>query len=378
VTLADDPIIGVAPGPAERDPDPPLLIIDLSGRKSRPADPQTADPEPADEITMRIPRPLADPVAERPDAPIGMPPSRTGRRMVKRDEEPPTQPIRGEPPTQPIEPLTVPIAGEPLTVPIEGEPLTVPIEGGELTTAPPKKPHRRVRARARVYPRRLRRTGTVAGHRRRRDRMSLRRWEAVAWIAAAGVIAAMAGFVIRSAPLVKPLNAPLAGASAGVAPAAVNCVLQACPRSYPPGPPTRVRIPAIHVDSSLESLSLNSAGVLNAPDRYDEAGWYAGGVVPGNNGPAVIAGHVDSTAGPAVFFSLRTLVPGELVSVERGGVWVDFRVTQVEEYPKDQFPTDQVYRPTPDPELRVITCGGDFDTVHKRYYDNVVVYAILA
>jgi sortase (surface protein transpeptidase) len=92
----------------------------------------------------------------------------------------------------------------------------------------------------------------------------------------------------------------------------------------------------------------------------------------------VIAGHVDSTAGPAVFFSLRTLVPGELVSVERGGVWVDFRVTQVEEYPKDQFPTDQVYRPTPDPELRVITCGGDFDTVHKRYYDNVVVYAILA
>jgi len=155
-------------------------------------------------------------------------------------------------------------------------------------------------------------------------------------------------------------------------------VLQGCARSYPPGPPTRVRIPAIHVDSPLESLSLDANSALNAPDRYDEAGWYAGGVVPGNNGPAVIAGHVDSTAGPAVFFDLRTLAPGALVSVERGGVWVDFRVTEVEEYPKDRFPAAKVYQATPDPELRVITCGGDFDTVHKRYYDDVVVYAILA
>jgi hypothetical protein len=247
-------------------------------------------------------------------------------------------------------------------------------------TAAPKaaKP---VRARVRVYPRRLRRTGTVADHRRRRDRSSLRRWEAAAWIAAAGIVAAMAGFVVRSAPLVRPLTPPTAPAGVSAAAAGSSgqdCVLHACARSYPPGPPTRVRIPAIHVDSPLESLSLDGTGALNAPDRYDEAGWYASGVVPGNNGPAVIAGHVDSTAGPAVFFYLRTLVPGTVVSVERGGVWVNFRVTQVEEYPKDTFPAAKVYQDTPDPELRVITCGGDFDTVHKRYYDDVVVYAILA
>jgi len=94
-------------------------------------------------------------------------------------------------------------------------------------------------------------------------------------------------------------------------------------------------------------------------------------------GPAVIAGHVDSVAGPGVFFELHSLVPGAEVSVERGGTWIAFRVTDVEEYPKDQFPTDKVYRPTPDPELRVITCGGDFDRAHGRYYDNIVVYARL-
>jgi hypothetical protein len=203
----------------------------------------------------------------------------------------------------------------------------------------------------------------------------------VAWIAAVGVIAAMAGFVIMSAPRSKPLAvasapAPVAAPVAGGS--GPPCVLQACPRSYPPGPPTRVRIPAIHVDSTLESLTLDRTGALNAPDRYDEAGWYAAGVVPGDNGPAVVAGHVDSTAGPAVFFNLHTLTPGATVGIERGGVWVNFRVTEVDEYPKDQFPTDRVYRATPDPQLRLITCGGDFDTVHKRYYDNVVVFAVLA
>jgi hypothetical protein len=239
---------------------------------------------------------------------------------------------------------------------------------------------RKARGRARVYPRLLRRSGTVAGHRRQLRRSAIRVWEAVAWIAAIGVVATLAGFVISAAPKAQPI---VAGAQPTVAPqtlgpSADRCAIQGCPRKYPAGPPTRVRIPAIGVDSTLESLALDRQHALVPPTRYDEAGWYAGGVLPGDPGPAVIAGHVDSTQGPGVFFNLHTVMPGAVVSVERGGAWITFRVTAVEEYPKDEFPTDKVYRPTPDPELRVITCGGDFDTVHKRYYDNIVVYAVLS
>jgi len=145
----------------------------------------------------------------------------------------------------------------------------------------------------------------------------------------------------------------------------------------PAGPPTRLRIPSIHVDSPLVPLTLDPRHQLNAPSVYDRAGWYAAGVVPGDAGPAVIAGHVDSYRGPAVFFELGTLRPGDVVQVRRGGQWLTFGVTAVGSYAKELFPAEQVYRATPDAELRVITCGGDFDRVHQRYYDNVVVYANL-
>jgi sortase (surface protein transpeptidase) len=141
-------------------------------------------------------------------------------------------------------------------------------------------------------------------------------------------------------------------------------------------PPSRVRIPAIGVDSALESLTVDQAGVLQGPVDYGRAGWYAGGVAPGDQGPAVIAGHVDSARGPAVFYRLRDLKAGDEIAVARGATWVTFRVVTNERYPKDQFPTDQVYRPTPVPELRLITCGGTFDRSRRSYTDNIVVYAI--
>ena len=152
--------------------------------------------------------------------------------------------------------------------------------------------------------------------------------------------------------------------------------------SSPPGspadgtPPTRLRIPAIAVDAPLEALALDDAGQLTAPVRFADAGWYAGGTPPGEVGPAVIAGHVDSTSGPAVFFRLGQLHPGDLVEVERGRDRVRFRVVAVEMYPKEKFPTDKVYGPTPDPQLRLITCGGRFDRTRHSYVDNTVVYAV--
>jgi hypothetical protein len=140
--------------------------------------------------------------------------------------------------------------------------------------------------------------------------------------------------------------------------------------------PARVRVPAIGVDAPLEELTLDAAGALQAPTRFGDAGWYAAGTVPGDVGPAVIAGHVDSRTGPAVFFRLSELRPGDLVEVARGGTWVRFQVVAVERYPKSRFPTDRVYGPTPDPQLRLITCGGVFDRARRSYLDNTVVYAV--
>ena len=140
--------------------------------------------------------------------------------------------------------------------------------------------------------------------------------------------------------------------------------------------PVSIDIPAIHVDTTLEQLTLDSAGALNPPTDLTQAGWYTGSSVPGTTGPAVIAGHVDSYKGPAVFFYLKDLAPGDTVDIALSdGSKVTYHVTAVSQYSKDAFPTQAVYGARPDPELRLITCGGDFANGH--YLDNVVVYATL-
>ena len=99
---------------------------------------------------------------------------------------------------------------------------------------------------------------------------------------------------------------------------------------------------------------------------------------PGQPGPAVILGHVDSKTGPAVFYQLRALRPGDTVRVGLAdGRTLIFRVQRVQRYPKDEFPTEAVYFPTLNRELRLITCGGEFDYARHSYLDNIVVYATL-
>jgi sortase (surface protein transpeptidase) len=147
--------------------------------------------------------------------------------------------------------------------------------------------------------------------------------------------------------------------------------------STPTGPaPTRVRIPTIAVDSALVDLRLDAAGALESPKDYAVAGWYADGTRPGDAGPAIIAGHVDTKQGPAVFFRLHELRAGQTIEVMRGERWVSFKVLAVRKYPKSTFPTDEVYAPTPNAQLRLITCGGTFDSARRSYVDNVVVYAV--
>ena len=143
--------------------------------------------------------------------------------------------------------------------------------------------------------------------------------------------------------------------------------------------PVRLRIPAAHVDTALQLLGRNADGTIAVPSNPGVAGWYADGPRPGQPGPAVILGHVDSTTGPAVFFRLDRLVPGDAITVDSAdGSRRAFRVTGVTRVPKNEFPTDLVYLPTLQPVLRLVTCGGSFDRVAHSYRDNVIVFADLA
>lgn len=141
--------------------------------------------------------------------------------------------------------------------------------------------------------------------------------------------------------------------------------------------PSALSIPSIQVHSTLETLGLSPAGALQVPVRPERAGWFGGGSVPGQVGPAVVVGHVDSLDGPAVFARLSLLRPDDVITFTLSdGSSVRFQVTSVRRFPKDRFPTVEVYGPQPDPQLRLITCGGAFDG--HRYPDNTVVFARLA
>jgi sortase (surface protein transpeptidase) len=145
--------------------------------------------------------------------------------------------------------------------------------------------------------------------------------------------------------------------------------------------PTRLEIPAIEVRTALMRLGLHRDGTVEVPPLGADApaGWYEHSVTPGETGSAVLLGHVDSAReGPAVFYRLGSLEPGDEVRVRRadGGTLV-FEVTGVDRYPKSGFPTREVYGPAAYPVLRLVTCGGSFDRKKRTYRDNIVVSARL-
>jgi hypothetical protein len=142
--------------------------------------------------------------------------------------------------------------------------------------------------------------------------------------------------------------------------------------------PVALVIPSIGVSTTLVHLGLTASGALQVPSSTSVAGWYTGSARPGAIGSAVIAGHIDSVSGPGVFFRLRLLHRGSRVYVRRanGSVAV-FEVTAVRTYLKSHFPTEAVYGPQPDAELRLITCGGTFDYATGHYLSNIIAYATL-
>ncbi len=145
--------------------------------------------------------------------------------------------------------------------------------------------------------------------------------------------------------------------------------------------PTRLQIPAINVDSNLNTIGLNSKGEISTPplNKDSHAYWLTVSPTPGELGPSTIIGHVDSAAyGPGVFFKLGDLRQRDKIDITRSdGSVATFQVERVVEYKKNQFPTAEVYGDIDHAGLRLITCGGNFDTAINSYQSNIVVYAAL-
>lgn len=141
--------------------------------------------------------------------------------------------------------------------------------------------------------------------------------------------------------------------------------------------PARIRIPALDVDASMIGLGLTSVGQIEVPADPAQAGWWRDGPEPGEAGPSVILGHVDSYRGPGVFYGLNLLRHGDEIMIDRvDGSTVVYAVSRANLYDKNSFPRDQVYEvDTPDTLLRLVTCGGSFDGDDRSYESNYVVFA---
>jgi hypothetical protein len=144
--------------------------------------------------------------------------------------------------------------------------------------------------------------------------------------------------------------------------------------------PVRLDIPAIGVHTPLLRLGLTGAGTVEVPPLAGDApaGWYDGSPAPGQAGAALVLGHVDSARdGPAVFYRLGDLRPGDTVTIRRADrVTVRFRVTGAALYPKNAVPAAVMSGPFDYAALRLITCGGSFDRARRTYRSNLVVFAV--
>jgi sortase (surface protein transpeptidase) len=168
----------------------------------------------------------------------------------------------------------------------------------------------------------------------------------------------------------REIKASVAAPSGSAAPAPGSSPAPAAPA------PVSLTIPAIGVHTKLTRLGITAKGTLQVPTITSVAGWYTGSPRPGEVGSAVIAGHIDSYSGPGIFYRLSDMRPGQRIYVRRAnGSLAVFSVTAVQQYPKDRFPTSQVYGPAPDAELNLITCGGTFDYATRSYLSNTVVYS---
>ncbi|MFJ7210920.1 class F sortase [Amycolatopsis sp. NPDC098790] len=201
------------------------------------------------------------------------------------------------------------------------------------------------------------------------------------WPAVTAVVAALGSVLVVALVLAFSPHAPAQVAPPSAVPVEATPSSTAAPSGggLPAAKPASLSIPAIGVRAdAIKDLGLTSKGELEVPGDATTVGWFTGAPSPGEVGPAVLAAHVDYKHVPGAFSRLKELKPGEQARVGRSdGRTAVFTVYRVDRYAKAQFPTDQVYGDTAEPELRLITCGGEFDRSSGNYLDNVVAYARL-
>lgn len=143
--------------------------------------------------------------------------------------------------------------------------------------------------------------------------------------------------------------------------------------------PVNIKIDKFDLDTAIQPVGQNQDKSIQIPEYLDMlAGWYKYGPAPGELGPAVIVGHVGIYKGQTVFYNLHSLAPGDKIEILRqDNKTAKFKVTSLEQYSQESFPSDKVYGDIDYAGLRLITCGGQFDKKTGKYSDNTVVYAKL-
>lgn len=209
----------------------------------------------------------------------------------------------------------------------------------------------------------------------------------VVGLVVAGLVLVVAGLAAPTSPPPTPVASSPPGPVASVGPVEPVRPVDQSRQATGPAPlvasaPKDITIPSIDVTSPVNAVGLNADRTLEVPapgPLYDQAAWYRGSVTPGELGPSVIIGHVDSAKnGPSVFYRLGALRPGAAFTVTRAdGAVLTFRVDSVRTYTKNAFPTQTVYGGTTRPEIRLITCGGPFDSTAGSYRNNTIVFAHL-
>jgi len=143
--------------------------------------------------------------------------------------------------------------------------------------------------------------------------------------------------------------------------------------------PQQLEIPAIGVKAPVEEVGLTSDGAMDVPKQWDDVGWYRYGPLPGDPGNSAIAGHLDSTTAPAVFWRLGALKPGDKIMVRLSdSKTITFVVTEKDSYAFDKAPIDRIFGPASSSNLNLITCGGSWDAFTKNYSNRIVIYATRA
>ena len=193
------------------------------------------------------------------------------------------------------------------------------------------------------------------------------------------------GSALSGKTATAPNGGPTAGGSKLPAGSQPSSTASTPPKGADLGPilaasqPVGIDIPSVGVRTkNFVGLGLAADGSLEVPKDFSSVGWYTAGPSPGQLGPAILAGHVDDHNGPAIFYRLGALRTGAMVNVARkDGSTATFTVDRIERFRKDKFPTALVYGSSNRAELRLITCGGSFDSKTGHYVDNIVAFAHL-